>query len=533
MSTTISSFPITADKLSASTVVTSLLDASYLVAIQSGANAIITKANLVTQLDFQPHDTALDTLSALTPSTLGGNLLQLANPTGSSYVKSSSAGVASLIQVGSVLSDIGAQPRSTNLDEFSTINPSIPGLNILRLDAPSVTGYVQVASGIDSNAFIRTPAQVRSDIGAFATASLDDDSSLGGLLASSGKAASQRATKKYYDARLGIGTSDTPDDTIASSATLALDATNGDQISVTGSIGVTAITLTEKAQKALVFTGAVIITAGASLLLPAGMTTLTTSAGGIAIVKGLAGGVVSILQYYPPAFQINYGGDFTTGGDFFTGGAVTINQTLTTVPAFSVQASNKNHSLTLTVAALTNATLPTGTHTLAAEVGNYSATAQTPAATARTYISGSAISVPSSGLQVGSKFSWKFNLTKTAAGSATSTFDICVGTAGTTADTARVSFTKPAGTAAADEGFVIIEAVIKGPISASGVIAGEFVMYHNLAATGHLTIPMACVHTDSSTFDLTTANLILGVCITSGASDSLTINQVSSQAFNV
>jgi len=165
-------------------------------------------------------------------------------------------------------------------------------------------------------------------------------------------------------------------------------------------------------------------------------------------------------------------------------------------------------------------------------VVNFSTGSQSPSASTRTYITGSNISVPTTKLQIGSCFRWTFNITKTNAGTATSTFDICFGTAGTTSDTARVSFTKPAGTAAADEGYVIIEAICRGPLSASGVVVGEFVMMHNLSATGHAQIPCVVVNTVSSGFDVTVANLIVGVCITSGASDVITIQQVVARAWN-
>src|SRR3989304_3965175 len=124
-------------------------------------------------------------------------------------------------------------------------------------------------------------------------------------------------------------------------------------------------------------------------------------------------------------------------------------------------------------------------------------------------------------------------MTKTAAGTAASTYDIAVGPAGTTADTARVSFTKPAGTAAADQGTIIIMAICRGPLSASGVFAGDFSLTHNLSATGHAVIPCVNVSTISGAFDVTTANLIVGVCITSGASDAITIQMVQAEAWNL
>lgn len=164
-------------------------------------------------------------------------------------------------------------------------------------------------------------------------------------------------------------------------------------------------------------------------------------------------------------------------------------------------------------------------------VTNYSTIAQTPAATTRTYVLGSSIYLPNK-LKIGTTFRWRFNITKTAAGTAASTFDIAFGTAGTTADTAQVSFTKPAGTAVVDEGWVDIYAVVRGPLSASGVVAGEFMMTHNLQITGHAIIPVVVVTTISSTFDVTVPTYI-GICITSGASDAITIQLVTAEAINI
>lgn len=165
-------------------------------------------------------------------------------------------------------------------------------------------------------------------------------------------------------------------------------------------------------------------------------------------------------------------------------------------------------------------------------ITNYSVAAQTPVAATRTYITGSSLAVPVNKLQVGSSFRWTFNLTKTAAGVAASTFDIAIGTAGTTVDTARLSFTKPAGTAVIDEGKITINAVVR-TIGATGVMVGEFTMIHNLTATGHMIIPIACVNTISAGFDMTVANLFVGVCITSGAADAITIQMVQAECWNI
>lgn len=163
---------------------------------------------------------------------------------------------------------------------------------------------------------------------------------------------------------------------------------------------------------------------------------------------------------------------------------------------------------------------------------NFSTAAQPIVAATRTYLAGSALAVPAGALQVGTMFRWEFGLTKTGAGTAASTFDICFGTAGTTSDTARVSFTKPGGTAVADAGKVIITAVVRGPVGASGVVAGIFAMTHNLAATGHALIPSVNVTTVSAAFDITTPTFI-GVCVTSGALDALTTELVIAEAWNL
>lgn len=538
MSTTISSFPFIADKITDLPAVTSLAGSDKVVVNASGVTSSITKTAFVTDLDFQPHDPTLDTLAGLSLSLIGQALLVLPTPDPALnvYMKVNEFNSVSYLSPGAVRADISAQPLNSNLNIYSNITPSDSGRGILRVLPPEgAPGYIRSDTVVDgySVATARSYAQVRSDIGAFATASLDNDATLGGALANPGKAPSQQAVKKYVDSRVGTTLDPTlNDDTIASAATLALDATSGSQLRVTGTTPVTAVTLAEKDTRTLVFDGAVLFTASPTLTLPGGVTTLTTAAGGYANVTGGAVGVVSLDAYFPPQFAIHYGGDFYTAESFSALGEVDLGGNFTTdsVVQFVQPAES---ILTITSTASTSATLPPGTHTLASEVGNYSFTSQAPAASTRTYISGSAITIPDTKMKIGSKFLWKFNLTKTAAGTASSTIDICVGTTGTTSDTTRLSFTKPGGSAAADEGFCIVEAICRGPLSASGIMVGEFVMYHNLASTGHMIIPVACVNTVSSTFDVTTTNLIIGLCITTGASDAVTVQQVTAQAFNI
>lgn len=163
---------------------------------------------------------------------------------------------------------------------------------------------------------------------------------------------------------------------------------------------------------------------------------------------------------------------------------------------------------------------------------NFSTASQSPAAGTRTYITGSAIQIGTRGLQAGTCFRWTISVTKTAAGVAASTYTVAVGTAGTTADTDRLSFTKPAGTAAVDEGVIQIWATVRS-VSAAGTMVGEFRMTHNLENTGHLVIPGVAVNTISAAFDTSAAGLFVGLTVTSGAADALTFQLVQAEAWNL
>lgn len=164
---------------------------------------------------------------------------------------------------------------------------------------------------------------------------------------------------------------------------------------------------------------------------------------------------------------------------------------------------------------------------------NYSTAQQVLTAATRTYLIGSKISVPAGKLQAGTRFVWQFDITKTASGAAASTYDIAIGVTGNTADAARISFTKPAGTATVDTGIITISCLIRGPLSASGIAVGVFELTHNLAATGHALTPCVTLVTVSSPFDVTTANLQVGICATTGAADAITIQAVVAQATNL
>lgn len=177
---------------------------------------------------------------------------------------------------------------------------------------------------------------------------------------------------------------------------------------------------------------------------------------------------------------------------------------------------------------------PSGAKGIGGEVRNfYAGAGQAPAAAVATYITGSALQIPREGLQVGSMLRWKFNLTKTAAGVAASTIAVVCGLLGTVADAAVLSFSKPAGTAAVDEGTIEIECLVKS-IGATGVIIGEFSLVHVGNTVGHATVPTVILNGVSAAFDTTQANgfpVTFGLVITTGAADAITILMVRSEAW--
>lgn len=166
----------------------------------------------------------------------------------------------------------------------------------------------------------------------------------------------------------------------------------------------------------------------------------------------------------------------------------------------------------------------------------YATAGQTPGATTRTYVTGSDAGPFTAGqLAVGTIIHWHLDITKTAAGTASATFDIAFGTAGTTSDTARLTFTKPAGVAQIDHCAVDIYATVKTN-SASGVVIGDFTLLDDQtnALGGFLAAAkwVASSTVTSGTFDTTTPTHV-GLCVTTGTADAWTINHVQTWTANM
>ena len=156
---------------------------------------------------------------------------------------------------------------------------------------------------------------------------------------------------------------------------------------------------------------------------------------------------------------------------------------------------------------------------------------------ADTYLAGSSLAIPTGLVRVSSMYYCCFDMVKTAAGIATPIVTIRIGTAGTIADTARITFTFAAGTAAVDTGIFEIWAHFRSVGSGtSAVLQGMCECTHSLAATG-LTSTGASgagiILAGSAGFDSTVPTSFIGVSFNGGASFSGTNTMVQSLMRNV
>jgi len=147
-----------------------------------------------------------------------------------------------------------------------------------------------------------------------------------------------------------------------------------------------------------------------------------------------------------------------------------------------------------------------------------------------TYMVGSSVPVPTT-LAPGTTYYCVFDMVKTGAGTAAPVVTVVFGTAGTTGDTARLTFTFGAGSANADTGMIEVWAHFR-TVGGSGVLVGVCRITHSLAATG-LTSTGASgsgqIAVVSGAFDTTVANSKIGVCFNGGTSFSGTCTLVESQ----
>lgn len=162
-------------------------------------------------------------------------------------------------------------------------------------------------------------------------------------------------------------------------------------------------------------------------------------------------------------------------------------------------------------------------------LSNHSTAQQGAGFATDTYLTGSNVAIPSGYPVVGTAYRLIFDVVKSAAGTATPILTVRVGTAGSTADTARLTFTFGAGTAAADTGVLEVLAVFRTVGSGtSAVLQGQARLTTNLATTG-LSNAGKARQVTSGGFDSTVANLIIGASYNGGTSASHTVQLVRAE----
>lgn len=129
-------------------------------------------------------------------------------------------------------------------------------------------------------------------------------------------------------------------------------------------------------------------------------------------------------------------------------------------------------------------------------------------------------------LKVGTTMRWHVTFNKTAAATVAMTFDLRVGTAGTTGDTSRLSLSTGAQSAIVDNGEIEVAMTVRS-ISASGVIHARMQFQKNAPlATGLGDVQTHTAEATSATFDTTATNLVFGLSLTTGALHAITIKSV-------
>jgi hypothetical protein len=163
---------------------------------------------------------------------------------------------------------------------------------------------------------------------------------------------------------------------------------------------------------------------------------------------------------------------------------------------------------------------------------NVATAAQGPGFAADTLVTASRIVLPQAKMQAGVVYRCKMVFTKTAAGLATPIFNVRTGTAGSTADTSRLSYTGVAQTAVIDTAYLEIQATFRA-VGASAVLASWLRFDHDLASTGFANATRGFQgQAVSGTFDSTTASMGIEVSVNGGTSAAWTLQQCFAELLN-
>ncbi len=163
---------------------------------------------------------------------------------------------------------------------------------------------------------------------------------------------------------------------------------------------------------------------------------------------------------------------------------------------------------------------------------NQSLAAQGPGFAANTYLSGSAIAIPAGGLKAGTRYRLLFDVTKTAAGTASPVITLRFGQAGSLADAAIATLTFPVQTAAVDEGRFSLEVTFRSA-DAAAVVQCSCGLTHTLASAGLANSPGPARRATSAPFNATLAGAVIGVAVNAGAAAAWTVNLVQASLENL
>lgn len=157
---------------------------------------------------------------------------------------------------------------------------------------------------------------------------------------------------------------------------------------------------------------------------------------------------------------------------------------------------------------------------------NKSTAAQGPGFATDTYLTGSSVALPNP--TAGTLYLLTFDVTKTAAGIATPIVIVRIGTAGSTADTARLTFTWSAGTAATDTARVQVEALFRAVGSGTAAVLQGRASATSQATTGWSSL-IKTLQVTSAGFDSTPTTNIIGASYNGGTSASHTVQLVTAE----
>lgn len=164
---------------------------------------------------------------------------------------------------------------------------------------------------------------------------------------------------------------------------------------------------------------------------------------------------------------------------------------------------------------------------------NASTTNQTVAGNSENYLAGSNIAIPTGKVKVGTMYRCKFNAVKTGAGTAAPVITVKVGTGAASTDTNRATLTFAAQTGVIDEGEFELEFAFR-TAGATATIQATGSLLHRLVTTGfNITGIWTQVLNLGGSFDVTGANLKIGVAVNPGASASWTVSLVEAELINL